>query len=206
MKIERFESGLLESSMYVVTENGHAVVIDPCMNCDAAAMYIFDYIFITHEHYDHISGVNAWKAKTSAPLVCSRKCSELVCNSKKNLARHFDAFCEIQTYSNVWNPDFFDTEYVCKADLTFDNEELIEWQDHIIKLVEIPGHSLGSIGIWIDDVFFSGDSLLEGKEIELRFPGGNRRKWEDIGKRVIDSIPNGTKVYPGHFDGFILKR
>ena len=56
------------------------------------------------------------------------------------------------------------------------------------------------------DTFDKIDSLLEGKEIELRFPGGSKKQWEESGKKIIDAIPDGTKIYPGHFDGFVLNR
>lgn len=206
MNVERIDSGLLNSSMYVISENGHAIVIDPCLNVDAADTFIIDYLFITHEHYDHIFGVNEWKERTGAPLVCSKVCSEKIKDSKKNQARHFDSFCEIQSFSMQWNPSFFNLRFTCEADITFEREEGIEWQGRRIRLVEIPGHSPGSTGIWIDDMFFSGDSLIEGKEIELRFPGGSRKQWEESGKKIIDAIPVGTMIYPGHFDRFVLKR
>ena len=206
MIVERIDSGLLNSSMYVVSENDHAIVVDPCLNVDAADKYIIDYLFITHEHYDHIFGVNAWKERTSAPLLCSKVCSERIKDSKKNQARHFDSFCEIQSFSTQWDSALFDLGFFCDADITFENEKRIEWQEHRIGLIEIPGHSPGSVGIWIDNMFFSGDSLLEGKEIELRFPGGSRKQWEETGKGIIDGIPDGTMIYPGHFDVFALKR
>lgn len=206
MIVERIDSGLLNSSMYVVSENGHAIVIDPCLEIDAAEKFIIDYLFITHEHYDHIFGVNAWKERAGAPLVCSKVCGERIKDSKKNQARHFDSFCEIQSFSTQWDPSFFNLRFTCEADIIFEREECIEWQGHKIRLIEIPGHSPGSTGIWIDDAFFSGDSLLEGKEIELRFPGGSKKQWEEKGKKIIDAIPDGTMIYPGHFNRFVLKR
>ncbi|MBR3108787.1 MAG: MBL fold metallo-hydrolase [Clostridia bacterium] len=206
MNVERYDSGLLNSSMYIVSENDHAIVIDPCLNTKAAEEYKIDYLLITHEHYDHIFGVNAWKERTGAPLVCSETCAERVQDPKKNQARHFDSFCEIQSFSSHWDLDFFNPGFICKADITFEGKMSFEWHAHTIKLLEIPGHSPGSIGIWIDDCFFSGDSLLEGKEIELRFPGGSRRDWEENGKKIIAGLPNGTVVFPGHFGRFIFNR
>ena len=74
-------------------------------------------------------------------------------------------------------------------------------------LREIPGHSLGSVGIMIDgEHFFSGDSLMEYEEIELRMPGGSRKKWEEIGRKRIEEIPEGTRIWPGHFDSFIWRK
>ena len=206
MNIDRYDSGLLNSSMYVISEKAHALVIDPCLNLNMADQYTVDCILITHEHYDHIFGVNAWKSKTNAPLMCSEACAHMLKNPKKNQARHFDSFCELQSFSKEWDASLIDPEYTCKADIIFNNTVELSWQGHNIRLLEIPGHSPGSIGIWINDVFFSGDILLEGKEIELRLPGGSKKKWEEHGKSIIDSIPNGTMIYPGHFSSYKLKR
>lgn len=206
MTIDRFNSGLLNSSMYVISENGHAIVIDPCLNTEPANALNTDYILITHEHYDHIFGVNAWKEKTGAPLVCSEICAQRIKDPKKNQARHFDSFCKIQTLSDAWDLSFFNPAYSCEADSTFTGSIELVWQGHTVKIMEIPGHSPGSMGIWIDELFFSGDSLLEGKEIELRFPGGSKKQWEEYGKKIIDAIPEGTMVYPGHYGEFELRR
>ena len=206
MLIERYDSGLLDSNMYVVSENGHAIVIDPCLNIQASDKFIIDYLFITHEHYDHIFGVNLWKERTGAPLVCSKVCAEGIKDTKKNQARHFDALCVLQSFSKHWDSNLINPDYTCSAEIIFNMEKGIVWQEHVIRLIEIPGHSPGSTGIWIDGVFFSGDSLLEERDIELRFPGGSKKQWEELGKKIIDSIPNGTMIYPGHFNGFVLKR
>ena len=78
MTIDRFDSGQLNSSMYVISENGHAIVIDPCLNTEPANALNIDFILVTHEHYDHISGVNVWKKMTGASVLCSRICSERI--------------------------------------------------------------------------------------------------------------------------------
>ena len=91
--------------------------------------------------------------------------------------------------------------------MTFSDRETLDWQGPKIELFEIPGHSLGSIGIIIDgEHFFSGDSLIEGKEIELRFPGGSRKKWAEIGEPRMNEIPDGIHVYPGHFADFVYRK
>ena len=205
MKINKYDSGLLHSCMYVVEDNGHAIIIDPCVNTDCAENLIIDFIVLTHEHYDHISGVNIWKEKTKAPVVCSEKCSVNIMDSKKNMSRYFDVFCEMQTWIPKEELHIQSVKYVCCADSTFNNTTSFTWQNHIIELMEIPGHSAGSIGIKIDNEhFFSGDSLLEKEPIELRFPGGSKKQWELIGKERIENLKKGIRIWPGHFDDFIL--
>ena len=205
MIVRRFDSGLLSSSMYVVAENGHAIVIDPSRDTSHGEGLIIDLMIITHEHYDHISGVNVWKEKYGVSLLASEVCADRIIDSRKNQARYFDTFCEIQTWIKVDSLAEIDTEYTCQADETFRDKMMINWQGHTFRLMEIPGHSPGSIGIFLDDKqFFSGDSILQGQEIELRFHGGSKKQWHDIGEPRIRMIHAGTKIWPGHYDGFYL--
>ena len=203
IEIRRYESGLLSSNMYVIVEGNHAVVIDPFEDTAPANGLIIDYIILTHEHYDHISGVNLWKKARDAPVLCSRPCAENIQDPKKNLAYYFREFCELQTWMKLDEIPPYDPDYSCQADETFEDEMNLEWAGHQLHLFELPGHSMGSIGIVLDsDCFFSGDSLMENCEIALRLPGGSRKKWHDIGLPRLKSIPQGIRVYPGHFMDF----
>lgn len=207
IEIRKYESGLLSSNMYVIAEGNHAIVIDPFDDVSPASGLTIDYILLTHEHYDHISGVNIWKDTIGAPVLCSQACAENIQNPKKNLANHFKEFCELQTWMELEEISPSDQEYSCSADECFVDEMEFTWQGHCFKLFEIPGHSLGSIGIMLDGTeFFSGDSLMENSEIELRMPGGSRKKWREIGSKRIEMIPEGTRIWPGHFKSFILHR
>ena len=207
IEIRRYESGLLSSNMYLIVEDGHSVVIDPFADTAPAEGLKVDHILLTHEHYDHISGVNLWKEATGASVVCSKACAENIRDPKRNLARHFREFCELQTWMELDAIPASDPEYACTADLYFEDEMTLLWRDHVFHLFEIPGHSRGSIGIMLDDKdFFSGDSLMPNCEIELRMPGGSRKLWKEIGSRRIEAIPDGTRIWPGHFPGFIRNR
>lgn len=206
MEIRRYVSDLLFSNMYVIVEKGYAIVVDPYQDTNPADGLRVDKIILTHEHYDHISGVNAWKERVHAPVLCSRACSENICNPKKNLADHFEDFCQLQTWVELEEIPKSDPGYSCKAEEFFEDDLRFVWQGHSFHLFEMPGHSLGSIGIIVDDCyFFSGDSLMENSEIELRMPGGSRKKWAQIGKPRLAQIPKGMMVFPGHFEEFIYQ-
>ena len=81
--------------MYVITQNDHALVIDPSLDTLPGVNLSIDLMIVTHEHYDHISGVNAWKKKYNVSLLCSEACAARITDAKMNQARHFDTFCEI---------------------------------------------------------------------------------------------------------------
>lgn len=207
MNIRRYESDLLLSNMYVVEEEGHAVVLDPFRNITAIQGLTVDRIILTHEHYDHISGVNLLHEVTHAPVFCSKICAENIQNPRKNLADHFKDFCELQSWIALDEIPDLDPQYKCKADMFFEQEVVWKWREHNWFLFEMPGHSMGSIGILLDGVnFFSGDSLMENNEIELRIPGGSKKQWKEIGKPRLEQLPNGIRVYPGHFSDFIYQK
>lgn len=203
MKIFKKHSEILLSNTYVVEEKGHAIVIDPARDTSIAKGLVVDFIITTHEHYDHVSGVNIWKSEFHTQLLCSEKCAARITDPRKNLARYFEAICQIQTWVELKDIPIIDTNYCCYADAVFSGELFLDWQGHVLRLVEIPGHSPGSIGIFLDNEhFFSGDSLIKGTEIELRFPGGDECGWRDSGLPIINSIPTGVMVWPGHMDAF----
>ena len=204
MEIRKYVSDLLSSNMYVLVEDSHAIVIDPFRDAAPAEGLTVDHILLTHEHYDHISGVNEWKRITGAPVLCSKACAENIQNPRKNLANHFKDFCELQTWVELDGLPDADAEYACQADETFEDKKILTWRGHTFILFEMPGHSPGSTGILLDGRdFFSGDSLIKGHDIALRFPGGSRTKWKTVGEPRLATIPAGTRIWPGHFDSFV---
>ena len=127
MEILRYDSGILSSNMYLLRENGHAVVIDPAADTSPGEGLTVDLLLITHEHYDHISGVNAWKERYHAPLMCSEACAARIGNPRKNQARHFDTFYMLQSWMQPGPLPRIDEEYTCEAERTFRDETEFTW-------------------------------------------------------------------------------
>lgn len=199
MIIEQITSPLLDSNMYVITEGGHAILIDP-FETTIKTVDCVDYILLTHEHYDHISGVNYWKEKTGATVICHEQCAENISNPKRNLSRYFGTFCEMQTWVEVTGT-VENKDYICYTDIACDDGYYIEWMGHKIEIFHLPGHSSGSSGIVVDSVhFFSGDSLIPGFEVDFFPPTGSKKLFAEITKPFIEMLPEDTIVYPGHFD------
>ena len=205
MKIERYVSDLLKSNMYVISENDRHILVDPYETDQINITGIVDYILLTHEHFDHISGVVYWKEKTNAKVMASVTCAKMCANSTKNLSRYFEALCELQTWIKEYRiPKVSD--YTCKVDEVYENEYELEWMGYNVKLLECPGHSKGSSIIILNDKYvFSGDTLLRDYPTELRFPGGDKNDWIHKGRLVLEKIPGDAIILPGHFDSFNMK-
>lgn len=206
MLIKQYVSGLLNSNMYILEEEGHSILIDPFVfekDADIESYLKPDLVLLTHEHYDHISGVNFIK-ETIAGIrtYASFACAANIKRPNRNLSRHFDAFCAMQTWLPACTHAYVG-DYTCEAEETFSGRERMMWRGHTLDLIEAPGHSEGSILIYVDEQFlFAGDSVFRDYPTGTRFVGGSTEKYKNITKKIIDSFPDTTIVYPGHFSCF----
>ena len=122
MKIKRIVSNMLLSNMYMVIEGNHAIIIDPCMTIGIEQNMIVDRYILTHEHIDHISGINRWKKARDAPVLCNKECAENIKDPKRNLAAYFKEFCELQTWVQLEHIPEIASDYSCTADEIFCEE------------------------------------------------------------------------------------
>lgn len=209
MKIQQITTQYLKSNMYLLTEQSEAILIDPYIS-EETNQYLLrnkihlDHIYITHEHYDHISGVNWWKEQTGAELLCSQKCAQNISDSRKNMSHYFDIFCSLQTWQPAEEMSHV-SDYVCMAEHTFEDEYAVMWNGHYFVFKELPGHSAGSSALVIDEKYiFAGDSLFKNYETGVRLPGGSQKLWDEVSKPWFGRLPEDMVVYPGHFEEFRL--
>lgn len=201
MTIERIVSKYLESNMYIIKENNHAILVDPCDHCEISSEYTIDYIFLTHEHYDHISGVNYWKKRSEAKVFCTEACGKNIQNPTVNLSRFFSVFCELQTWVSLLEIPQVEP-YICMADEIVDDTTILKWLGHEIKVIACPGHSEGGCCYLLDDsCLFSGDSILKDGSVNFHFPGGSKKDWY-CSKEKLSELPEEIKIYLGHFEPF----
>ena len=196
----------IDSRMYVLIEGKKALVIDPCVSDQAMELLRENsvcevLILLTHEHYDHISGVNWLKDNIErVSVLCSEKCAKALPNPTKNLS----AFGEILFVGKSEKMDI--VPYSCSADETFENEYRLEWESHVLFLKEVPGHSKGSICIFLDDeILFSGDTLVTGYATITRLPGGDKRRFQEETLPYLRTLNPDIMVYPGHGEAQRLK-
>lgn len=203
MKIISKQSTLLCSNFYILCEQEKAILIDPAILYIDKIFQKIDYILLTHEHYDHISGVNYWKNKyPAAKVICSSECSRMIISPNKNLSKHFDAFCQFQTW--IKSQENIDpVSYSCKADVTFSKYDVLWWKDHKIEMYYAPGHSIGSSIYVVDEtIMFSGDSMFRNYPTFTSLYKNGKYDFSNITLPLIRSMNKNIQVYPGHFEPF----
>ncbi len=186
----------MTSNCYIVVdeESKCCLCIDPASEkSDREIPYIednglqLDYIFLTHEHTDHTWGVNALLAQyPTTKVICSSLCRDAL---PKEAKAYFQLYYDDPNYK-------YNVE---RVDCT--TEELdwqMEWNCHKIVFIPTPGHSPGSVCIAIDNVLFGGDTLMPFKPFIKKRNGGSMEQFQESVRKIIDSYPEDTLVYPGH--------
>lgn len=214
--VYRFVLPVLTSNMFVLIRNNKALIIDPSVNEEAMGLLKRESVkdvtvILTHEHLDHISGVNELRkwVLSNAPggtctVYCNEYCKDAVRDPKTSLAEFFFAMFinkspeEIETAKKL-----FDRKYTCEADVGFKGEYELLWEGLRILLRETPGHSPGSIcaEFYSDDgllALSTGDSLVQGNKVITRLPNGDKKLYKEVTKPYLESISGDILVLPGH--------
>ena len=117
------------------------IMIDPGSNDEEI------YIFLTHNHPDHIAGLDNAKEKLNVPIVISRLDGENIHDKRYTMMRLFRL-----------------KELECDVDIMLEHLDEIKINNDIIfKFHLTPGHSLGSMCIELmgTDVVFVGDTVFK---------------------------------------------
>lgn len=196
----------ISSNCFIVySENKECIIIDPgSENCSEIKQFIDVnnlkpvYFIITHEHFDHIWGLNDLrKTYENSKLISNFLSSEYIQNKKQNL-------------SIFYNGIGFEID---KSDIIVNNLiEVIEWNNMEIHFIQTPGHSKGSICIYLErlNTLFTGDTIIYGEKIVTKLKGGDIVELNnsmDILKSLF--FKKNPLLLPGHgvsisFDEYLL--
>ena len=212
-ELYRYVLPLITSNMYIIRSNARALVIDPHENEEAFRLLedIEDItIILTHEHFDHISGVNVIRRmKEDSGGICTvyagKKCAEAITDPDNNLSSFFNAlFITRSDEERNWANSFFRKDYACNADKSFEGIYDLRWEDLKIILRNTPGHSPGSICCEIYDMkgellaLVTGDSLVQGNKVITRLPNSSKTEYRNVTRPYLESFGPDTTVLPGH--------
>lgn len=196
MKVATFKLILFEVNCYVVYDpvEKKAAIIDPGIvdqrEIDAIDNFLSKNelevvaIINTHLHIDHVVANSGLASKYNAPVLAHEGDSPLG-DRLMAQAQQFGLPFRIEN-AGV-------TRYLSDG-------ETIQIGSGELKVIHLPGHSPGGIGLYDakDGFLFSGDSLFDGSIGRTDLPGGNLAKLLESIKKRLYTLPDNTVIYPGH--------
>ena len=200
LEIIQIENNPVSSNCFVVYDKQYdnsCVVIDPGSENEQKIIaliqnnqLIVDYIFLTHEHFDHIWSVNnILKIFPQAQLTCNKTCGDRITNRKKNNSIFYN-----QIGFEITRPSIVTDELTSG----------IRWGNYTITFMNTPGHSLGSICITIDGKLFTGDTLIPNEKTVTKLPGGSSEEIKQTIEKLQFFKGRNITIYPGHGNSFLL--
>ena len=198
LQVKRLVWKYLESNMYLLKCGKHFLIIDPvdneevlkyCSNADSVT------VFLTHEHFDHICGLNLLRSVVQCKVFANNECSNRIQNSKANMSEYAIALAEVsgKEIPESWEP------FTCQvADIQFSNQCISNWMGYSVEMITTPGHSIGSSCILLDDMLFVGDSIL-WSNLMVKFPGSSKRLYREVTVPLLEKLLAKARIiYPGH--------
>lgn len=205
----------LDSNMFVIMKEGMALIVDS--NEEEELLSLFKnnhinkvFILLTHEHYDHTSGVCWLQEKFDATLICNKPCAERICESRRNIPKLVsfvlankdkeDGGHRYQDFKKTYKP------YTLHADIIYDAPCEFELMGMKIQATQTPGHSPGCWCLVVDDSFvITGDSLIQNTPVLERFKESSPEDYRNITLPYLKGLDDTLYVLPGHGDPFVLK-
>ena len=197
--------GKIDERMYVVRSGKKLMIFDPNI-CDVLLEKISDWeisditILLTHEHYDHITGVKWLLEHFRATVIGSCGCKRILDNPIVSVQDYYDVLIPPEEKEYYVGHDLLKAEgYVFDVHFTFESDYSFIWQGIRVECVAAPGHSIGGAIYTLDETYvFTGDNLVNGSKAITRFPGGSRKDYLRVTVPIIHNLKEDSIIFPGH--------
>ena len=153
----------METNSFLLWQGDEAVVIDPSIGADQLLEKMRELqrqgvrlcaIWNTHGHIDHVYDNARWKGEWDAPIFCHRD-------------DHF--FLEHLREQSLWFG--LDEPQVVQPDAELRAGQTLKVGDLNVEVLELPGHSPGSVAFLFDDHLVSGDVIFRNSYGRIDLPG-----------------------------------
>ncbi|MCP4756702.1 MAG: MBL fold metallo-hydrolase [Proteobacteria bacterium] len=168
-------------------DTNEAIIIDAGDEADRI-MEIIDgkqldlkYMINTHAHVDHLSAVAEIKRRTKVPFYIHEKEKPIL-----------DSFPQMAAMFGGKTGDPPDVDGYIDPDKTYTFGECS------FKILEVPGHTPGSVCFLFGEHVFVGDTLFAGGIGRTDIPGGSHETLLDSVRTQLFPLDGDTVVHPGH--------
>ena len=185
---------------YVVAEGGHAAIIDPALDYDAASgrsgsasaqkivehlksrSLKLDWVLETHAHADHLSAAQFVKRELGGKVAIGAGIKAVQGTFQKlyNLGKSFPTDGS-------------------QFDKLFEDGESFRIGGATVRVMAMPGHTSDSVAYLVEDAAFIGDTLFmpDSGSARCDFPGGDAGALYDSIRRLLD-LPEETRLFMCH--------
>ncbi len=194
--VKTFICNLLQENTYILSDETKECVIIDCgayyeEERAAITQYIDNnglkpvHLLATHGHFDHNFGNDTIYKAYGLQVEVAAEDEFLI----KDLPKQFESMIGAplrRTYPPIGR--------------LFDNDEIIRFGNHQLKILKTPGHTPGGVIFYCEaeKTAFSGDTLFKMSVGRTDFDGGSYADLMQSMNNVIKKLPAETIVYSGH--------
>lgn len=186
-KIMKLVVGQLQENCFILfDENKDAFVVDPGGSSENIIETIeknslnIKYILLTHGHFDHVGAVAALVKKYKAPVYLSKEDRAFLESPKEVRTSAFGMQIE-----------------AAEVDVFVKEGDEIPFSEGNIKVIETPGHTLGSVCYLFENYLFAGDTLFNGSIGRTDFPESDHSLMVESLKK-LKKLDDEIYVLSGH--------
>jgi glyoxylase-like metal-dependent hydrolase (beta-lactamase superfamily II) len=175
--------------LLVCQDTKESVLIDPAGDFDDIMQAIqhhnasVKYIINTHGHFDHTSGNSKMIELTGAELLI-----------------HEADLGQLTGITNRLMARFNKGSASPKPMHTLRDGDTIKFGNESLEVIHTPGHTPGSICLYMPGHIFTGDTLFTEGMGRTDLPGGSYKQIMESIYRIL-SLPDDTIIWPGHHYG-----
>ncbi|MCK4813406.1 MAG: MBL fold metallo-hydrolase [Candidatus Marinimicrobia bacterium] len=192
--IQHVSSTVFQENTYIIKNNNFALIIDPGDDPEKITARIekenckVQGILATHGHVDHILAAFRLCEVYSCPFIMSTLDSKGL-DELKNMCVQF----QLPYYGTP------------KIDINIASNDMLELGDFSFNILHTPGHTKGSVCYLFDHILFSGDTLFHHSIGRTDLFGGDMQALQRSIKDKLLSLPDDTRIYPGHLEMTTIK-
>lgn len=190
MKINSFTLGQLQTNSYLlISKENNCIIIDPADDANFISERILinkltpKLIIATHGHFDHILAAGELQKAFNIPFAINYKDLFLI----KDVVKR----------ANYWlkNEVIF---FPPTPSIDLSKEKQITLDELMIEVIPTPGHTPGSISLYIknENTLFTGDTYFKNANSRTDFAYSNKSHHKKSIEKIKELL--GENIYSGH--------